>query len=203
MLMGNRTPAATGGRRVSPALLVAYVFLAAMVAFAVVTAAISIIRPNTTGELAAAHAYLEAFKPLTEETGFVVEQGLKAGVVDIGSTRYDEETLKGMPEAWKGMLERLKDQMAALTVPRALRGAHEQFLASMDGYIEVTVLLRGAMDLPEGEERLAAAQRAGELGAEADQVWNAGAFMVQDHLRALGAEPVHWLPDAQDPNRQS
>lgn len=171
-----------------------YGLAGAIVAFSVISAGLAFFRGDPAGELAATQAYLDELKVLTEEAGFVTEEGLKAGVVDIGNSRYDDETLRGMPESWGGMLRDVEARMADLEPPRALREAHAHFLEAMDGYIEVARLLRLAVDEPR-DRRLEAAQAAGDLGAATDQIWNAGAVIVQDHLRSLGADPVYWLPD--------
>lgn len=189
--------------RVPVGRLLAVAAAGAVGAFALVFAVIALARPpDPAAQLDATQAYLDEFKPLAEEAGFVVERGLKAGVVDIGNSEFDDETLRGMPRSWGGMLRDIRERMAALDPPEPLREAHGEFLAAMDGYVEVTVLLRIAAAEPP-ERRLEAAQRAGDHGAATDQVWNAGAFAVQDHLRSLGAEPVAWLPDAADPERSS
>lgn len=197
---------AAGGRLAGPpavgnlARLLVYGLVGAIVAFTLISAGLALFRDDPAAELAATQAYLDEFKVLTEEAGFVTEQGLKAGVADIGNSRYDDETLRGMPEAWGGMLGEVKARMADVEPPRALREAHERFLEAMDGYVEVARLLRLAVDEPR-DRRLEAAQAAGDLGAATDQIWNAGAVMVQDHLRAHGAEPVYWLPDPEHDGR--
>ncbi|HEX9765125.1 MAG TPA: hypothetical protein VGA36_00075 [Nitriliruptorales bacterium] len=142
---------------------------------------------------ATAAVYLDAFKPLAEDAGFVVENGLKLGLADIGQRRYDDETLQEMPVAWGNLLAETRQALAALTPPAALDEAHQRFLEAMDSYTEVAAMLAEAAHLP--GDRDEAIARAAAHGAASDQIWNAGAVIVQDHLRALGGEPVYWLPD--------
>ncbi len=149
--------------------------------------------PDAAADLAAAAAYLDEFKPLAEDAGFVVENGLKLGITDIGQRRYDDETLREMPVTWGRMLAETREDVAALTPPDALVEAHDRFLEAIDSYREVATLLTEAARLPgDRDEAVARAAAQGELS---DQIWNDGAVIVQDHLRSLGAETVYWLPD--------
>lgn len=156
--------------------------------------------PDAATDLAAATTYLDALEPLAEDAGFVVENGLKLGITDIGQRRYDDETLREMPVAWGRMLGETREGVAALTPPDALAEAHQRFLEAMDSYGEVATLLAEAARLPgDRDEAIARAAAQGELS---DQVWNAGAVIVQDHLRSLGAETVYWLPDPEHDGRR-
>lgn len=150
--------------------------------------------------LTAVRAYLAELKPLTEEAGFVVERGLKAGVVDIAESNYDDETLRQMPAGWGEELTDVRERLGAVQPPRALREAHGYFLDALDGYVTVSRRLSEAA-AAQPSERPEIAERAGDLGARTDQIWNAGAVIVQDHLRAHGAQPVYWLPDPEHDGR--
>lgn len=159
-----------------------------------------VVEHDPAADLAAATRYLDAFKPLAEDAGFVVENGLKLGLADIGQRRYDDETLQEMPVAWGRMLAETREALAALTPPDALGEAHERFLEAMDSYAEVAAMLAEAAHLP--GDRDEAIVRAAAHGERSDQVWNRGAVIVQDHLRSLDAETVYWLPDPEHDGRQ-
>lgn len=147
--------------------------------------------------LAEIAAYLEELKPLTEELGFLVVHGLRAGVNDIPAERFDEETLRGMPRSWRNMLRELEPRFAAVTPPEPLRESHEGLIATFDGYVEVTELLSQAVE-EDGERRRDLARRAAMLGEDTDREWNLAAYGIQMRLLALGEEPVIWLPDPRD-----
>jgi hypothetical protein len=172
--------------------LVAVGAAGAVIAFLAVT----LLRPAPTPEerLADLQAYLAELKPLAEDTGFLVINGLKAGVNDIGQGRFPDSVLQQQTRGWRADLEKLRTKFAALEAPRGLEDANTAFVRSLDGYIAVTHQLEDAAHAPRYRRRMLV-RRAADLGEDMDQVWNRGAHQLQRELAALGEDMVIWLPD--------
>lgn len=150
--------------------------------------------PTREERLADLQAYLADLKPLAEETGFLITNGLKAGVNDIGSGRFPDDVLQQQPPGWRADLVEIKGKFAALEPPDGLEEANVAFLESLDGYIAVTRQLEEAAHAPRYRRRMLV-RRAADLGEANDQVWNRGAYVLQRELAELGEDMVIWLPD--------
>lgn len=150
--------------------------------------------PTDAERLADLQAYLSELKPLTEETGFLVIHGLRAGVNDIRESAFSDDILQEQPVGWRRDLERLKKQFGELRPPGGLEDAHDHLLASLDGYIQVTHRLERAAHAPK-YRRAMLVRRAADLGEDMDDVWNRGAYQIQWELDELGQDMVIWLPD--------
>jgi hypothetical protein len=172
-------------------------FAAAGAAGAVIAfLAVTLLRPAPSPEerLAELQAYLADLKPLAEETGFLVINGLKAGVNDIGQGRFPDSILRQQPRGWRADLERLRTKFLGLEPPPGLEDANAAFVESLDGYIVVTRRLEEAAHAPPYRRRMLV-RRAADLGEDMDRVWNRGAYQIQRELAALGEDMVIWLPD--------
>ena len=158
--------------------------------------AVALLRPEASPEERRADlkAYLADLKPLAEDTGFLVINGLKAGVNDIGQGRFPDSILQQQPRGWRADLVKLRAKFAALDSPRGLADANAAFVESLDGYIAVTHQLEDAAHAPRYRRRMLV-RRAADLGEDMDQVWNRGAYEIQRELAALGEDMVIWLPD--------
>lgn len=158
--------------------------------------AVMLLRPAPSPEerLVDLRAYLAELKPLAEDTGFLVINGLKAGVNDIGQGRFPDSILQQQPRGWRADLEQLRTKFTALDPPRGLEDANAAFVESLDGYIAVTHQLEEAAHAPRYRRRMLV-RRAADLGEDMDRVWNRGAYQLQRELAALGEDMVIWLPD--------
>jgi hypothetical protein len=141
--------------------------------------------------------YLRELKPLTEELGFLVVHGLRAGVNDIQQDRFDDETLEGMPRSWRAMLQTMRPRFEAVDAPEGLTDAHAQLVGTIDGYVGVTELLSQAVEAA-GERRVELASEAARAGERVDREWNLAAYEIQRRIAALGGEMVLWLPDPRE-----
>lgn len=158
--------------------------------------AVALLRPEASPEERRADlkVYLADLKPLAEDTGFLVINGLKAGVNDIGQGRFPDSILQQQPRGWRADLVKLRAKFSALEPPRGLADANAAFVESLDGYIAVTRQLEDAAHAPRYRRRMLV-RRAADLGEDMDQVWNRGAYAIQRELAALGEDMVIWLPD--------
>lgn len=144
-------------------------------------------------ELAAAHAYLDAVRPIADHAGFVVQQGMKPALTELHDPDGDHERIAAGAPGYLGAMTQARKDWAALTPPVALRDAHALFLEAFDRYVEAAERLVEAAN--DDDRRLELIAEVADLGTRADGIYNRAAALVQAHLVAGGADPVTWLPD--------
>lgn len=173
--------------------------LGGAVGFGLVAALLAIVVATSSGsapQVTAAEldTYLAELEPITEDAAFVVMHGLRAGITDVGQSRYGDPVLVDMTTGWTTELRALRARLGALVPPPELRDAHRDLVAALDGYVDVALTLDDAVTA-DPAARPDAARRAARQGEAADDVWDAGARSIQAQVRGLGREPVLWLPD--------
>lgn len=148
-----------------------------------------------TGAAATAdfESYLAEVEPIAKDAGRVVQLGLKAGITDIGESKYDDRVLIGMADGWAGELETLREQLTAVTPPRSLADAHGRFVQAFDGYLAVAATLGEAARAPSAE-RPALVDQAAQRGEAADDTFDRGAAALQARANDLDLPTISWLP---------
>lgn len=109
--------------------------------------------------------YLDTVKPLAHEGGRIVQQGMKAGITDLGSGELDGELAVDSATGWTRQMRQVGTDWAAVVPPEELADAHAAFLGALERYVGVGLVL---------EEAAAA---------------------VQALMRERGEPAVPWLPD--------
>jgi non-ribosomal peptide synthetase component F len=134
--------------------------------------------------------YLQAVKPLAVRGGEVVQRGLKAGVTDIATRRFDDRTLVAMAGAWVTDLERVRDALAEVHAPAFLTRAHQMQVAALDEYVAAARTLRDAARAL-APNRSGLALRAAAQGERADRTWDRADEILAGYRASLGLPPGH------------
>lgn len=135
-----------------------------------------------------AHAlagYILALEPLRAKGGEVVQLGLKAGVTDIGHSRYDDVTLASMADAWVDDLEAVRDGFAGAPVPAFASEAHWLYGMALDEYVATAELLRATVEV-DPADRQPLATLAAHMGERADDLYDRADRAIDRHRRRLG-----------------
>ncbi len=145
-------------------------------------------------ELAAVQAYLAGAEPLANRGGRIVQEELKRALGDLRRTAGRvNDLVAGNAEAWRRDFGGIRASWAALATPPSLLAAQQHFLASLDGYAGVAATIREAARVT-GPARIQLLDQVIDAGLTSDRRFDDAARIVQDRLRALGAQPVSWLP---------
>jgi hypothetical protein len=149
--------------------------------------------PSTPAvDVEAALAYLEAVKPLAQEGGQVVQDGMKRGVVELQKDDGDHEAQAQLAPSWVSRMADLREQWADVAAPPELAGAHARFLEAWDLYRQAAeALVEASTDT---ERRSEMVDRAIDLGERGDDAWDAAAAVAQNFLVKAGEHPLAWLP---------
>lgn len=200
---GRRRPSTWRNRAIGAIGGVAVTLLAvgALVLGSVGSSAEAPIEAGGTGpSVAALEGYLAELEPIAKDAGRVVQLGLKAGITDIGRSRYGDDVLIGMAEGWAVELGTLREELAAVTPPEGLAEAHLVFVAAFDGYLETADTLAAAAHGPEADRGELARQAAAQ-GRAADDLWDEGAALVQAGATRSGEPSIPWLPTPEGGDR--
>jgi hypothetical protein len=141
------------------------------------------------GRIAAQRAQLVAYEqnlePIIDQAGEVVARGLRAGVDDIHASRYDDQTLATMTQAWADDLGRLRARLDRLDPPAFLARAHGLYLDSLAAYVGVADRLMAAVAAHQ-QERIELVLQAAHRGESADAVYDRADALIDSHRRRLG-----------------
>lgn len=160
----------------------------------VMAGSVVVVVPSGVSDRAAVTAYLAAAKPLAQGGGQVVEQGMKPGLADIAAAKKPVPLLVESAQGWTRQLRQVRQEWGALRPPPSLAAAHRGFVAALDAYVGVAIVLEEAA-------RTGAADRtpfvalAESQGRRADTLWDGAATLVQQRLRDDGRPAVSWLPN--------
>lgn len=145
--------------------------------------------PPTTlaSERRAFAAYERAVERATQKGGFVVTQGMQPGVADIVGGALPDATLVEMARGWRGSMERVRAELAAVEPPAFLREAARRYDAALAAYVEVAEALLSAAQA-RGAERAALIERVPPLGEGADGLWERAHAELERHRARLGLD---------------
>lgn len=142
--------------------------------------------------VAAALDYLEAVKPLAQEGGRVVQQGMKPAVTQLQDPDGDHAQQARVAPSWVETMRDLRHRWGEVGAPDELAGANAQFLEAWDLYIRAAEALGDAA--VDETRREALVREAVTFGERGDEAWNEAAAIAQSLLVAAGEDPMTWLP---------
>lgn len=143
--------------------------------------------PATTleSERRAFAAYERAIERAVQEGGFVVTQGMQPGVADIVGGALPDATLVEMARGWRGSMERVRAELAAVEPPAFLREAARRYDAALAAYVEVAEALLSAAEGRDAEGAVLV-ERVPALGRRADELWERAQAELERHRARLG-----------------
>ena len=147
------------------------------------------LRTATNAEGEATRAYLDAVQPLALRAAFVVEEGMKPGLIQLGDGS-DLERLSEDAQGWLRDMEDVRAQWSQLTPPPTLTPAHRRFLTALDEYVTAAAALAEADATTDRAGLLADMTRAGDA---AEAAWDEAAGLVRGETERLGVTTPTWL----------
>lgn len=164
-----------------------------LLAFALVSARYTSPEPfaeAVTAQQLAVDDWETAVHPLILTGSEVVALGPRTGVADLAQHKVPDAQMRTMATGWVQRLSELRAQIAAVTTPPSLRGAHDLLDTAMAGYVTASRDLASAAAAtgPRRDQLLADAATAGKT---ADQNFDLAAATIA-RLRADLKLPTDW-----------
>ena len=172
----------------------------ALAAAAMVVVALAAFVPRTSSDAdrrAALTRYEDAVAGPAREGGFVIQEGLKIGLAQVGSGQAGNVTFQAV--GWVNQLEDVRTRFSGA----ATRLHDPQLKAAADAFDEALVLYKRAAETigaaaiaaPDSEPRTRLLEQAGATGRQADARFDEASALMQQIRRSLGLAPTSRFPD--------
>lgn len=172
-----------------PAVMAIVALTAAVLAFALVS---SLRGPSVAAQQAALQSYLRDLEPIAVDAGRVLELNVKPALDEL-EARQPAPGLARRAQDWRRQLDGIGDRLAALQPPGEVTAANDLFREAIAGYSAIANDVAVAAN-QQRAQRASVAAAARKRGADTDEVWDAGARLIQERRAALSMPKVAWLP---------